>query len=84
MGYLSAKSKLRINKSGLYYAGYPNYRRNFSRDSLTYGLLASDKDALIAQIEYSARHQGKKLTLIPEKSLARFITNFQLANDAVT
>lgn len=55
-----AKEKLRIHKTGLYSAGFPGYERNFSRDSLIYGLIASDKDALIHQVDYSAHKQGKK------------------------
>ena len=56
----SAKQKLTINKTNLYSAGFPGYGRNFSRDSLIYGLLASDQEALFAQIDYSAKNQGKK------------------------
>lgn len=41
-------------------AGFPGYPRNFSRDSFTYGLLAEDFEATEAQIEFSAKHQGKK------------------------
>jgi glycogen debranching enzyme len=46
--------------AGLYRAGIPGYTSNFSRDSLTYGLLADDVDALRAQLEFSARHQGQQ------------------------
>jgi len=43
----------------LYQAADPGYTANFSRDSLTYALLADDLRALRAQIEFSARHQGR-------------------------
>ena len=60
MDYRSAKQKLELKKTGLYAAGHPTYGRNFSRDSLIYGLLASDQDALLRQIDYSAQKQGTK------------------------
>ncbi len=44
----------------LYQAADPGYTANFSRDSLTYALLAEDPRALRAQIEFSARHQGRR------------------------
>src|SRR5579863_7794123 len=44
----------------LYQAADPGYAANFSRDSLTYALLAEDLRALRAQIEFSARHQGRR------------------------
>jgi glycogen debranching enzyme len=44
----------------LYQAATPGYTANFSRDSLTYGLLADDLRALHAQVEFSARHQGRR------------------------
>jgi len=44
----------------LYQAAEPGYTANFSRDSLTYALLAEDVRALRAQIEFSARHQGRR------------------------
>jgi glycogen debranching enzyme len=44
----------------LYQAADPGYSSNFSRDSLTYALLADDLRALKAQIEFSARHQGRR------------------------
>ncbi len=44
----------------VYKAGLPGYQSNFSRDSLTYGLLANDLEALEAQIAYSAEHQGRQ------------------------
>jgi glycogen debranching enzyme len=56
----AALRKLAIDNSTLYYAGLPKYRHNFSRDSFIYGLLAGDMPALLAQIEYSAQHQGTK------------------------
>jgi glycogen debranching enzyme len=45
---------------GLYRAGIPGYTSNFSRDSLIYGFLADDIDAIRAQLEFSARHQGRR------------------------
>jgi len=44
----------------LYQAADPGYAANFSRDSLTYALLADDMRALRAQIDYSARRQGRR------------------------
>ena len=44
----------------LYQAAEPGYTANFSRDSLTYALLAEDFRALGSQIEFSARHQGRR------------------------
>ncbi len=44
----------------LYCAGAPRYAANFSRDSLTYALLAEDLDALRAQVEFSAGRQGRR------------------------
>ena len=44
----------------LYQAADPGYTANFSRDSLTYALLAEDLRALRAQLEFSARHQGRR------------------------
>lgn len=44
----------------LYQAADPGYTANFSRDSLTYALLAEDLRALRAQVEFSARHQGRR------------------------
>jgi glycogen debranching enzyme len=44
----------------LYQAADPGYTANFSRDSLTYALLADDLRALRAQVEFSARHQGRR------------------------
>lgn len=46
----------------LYYAAAPGYMRNFSRDSLLYGLISGDSASLIRQIEYSAVHQGKNIS----------------------
>ncbi len=51
---------LRVPGTDLYRAAHPGYPGNFSRDSLTYGMLAGDKHALYAQIEYSAKYQGTK------------------------
>src|SRR5690242_4963430 len=44
----------------IYQAADPGYTANFSRDSLTYALLAEDLRALRAQVEFSARHQGRR------------------------
>lgn len=44
----------------LYQAANPGYAANFSRDSLTYALLADDLPALRAQLEFSALHQGRR------------------------
>jgi hypothetical protein len=44
----------------LYQAADPGYTANFSRDSLTYALLADDVHALRAQVEFSARLQGRR------------------------
>lgn len=61
MSILPARSVLEdlaLVHGQVYKAGLPGYQSNFSRDSLTYGLLANDLDALEAQIAYSAEHQG--------------------------
>jgi hypothetical protein len=57
---LSALDLLRVKGTSLYNAAYPGYQSNFSRDSLLYGLLASDDGALLDQVAYSTEHQGKK------------------------
>ena len=44
----------------IYQAATPGYAANFSRDSLTYALLAEDFRALRAQVEFSARRQGRR------------------------
>jgi glycogen debranching enzyme len=44
----------------LYQAADPGYTANFSRDSLTYALLAEDLRTLRAQVEFSAGHQGRR------------------------
>jgi glycogen debranching enzyme len=46
-------------RDSVYQAAVPGYTANFSRDSFTYGLLADDLHALRAQLELSARHQGR-------------------------
>lgn len=55
-----ALNLLRLKGSQLYRAAYPNYSGNFSRDSIIYGMLAGDRQALRAQIEFSAKNQGGK------------------------
>jgi len=57
---LSALDLLRVKGTSLYNAAHPGYQSNFSRDSILYGLLASDDSALLDQIAYSTEHQGKK------------------------
>ena len=61
---MSAKPLIRLKPGEadprIYQAADPGYAANFSRDSLTYALLAEDLRALRAQIEYSARHQGRR------------------------
>jgi glycogen debranching enzyme len=44
----------------LYQAANPGYPSNFSRDSLTYALLADDVRALRSQVEFSSSHQGRR------------------------
>ena len=44
----------------LYQAADPGYTANFSRDSLTYALLAEDLAALRSQVAFSARRQGRR------------------------
>jgi glycogen debranching enzyme len=44
----------------LYRAADPGYPSNFSRDSLTYALLADDFRALRCQLEFSSSHQGRR------------------------
>jgi len=55
-----ALEHLATDQQQVYRAAYPGYPSNFTRDSLTYGLLADDLDALQAQIAFSAEHQGTK------------------------
>lgn len=55
----TALELLRVKNTDLYRAAYPGYQSNFTRDSLLYGLLANDYDALLDQIDYSSEHQGK-------------------------
>src|SRR5690554_308240 len=56
----NALQKLAADQPNLYYAALPGYARNFSRDSLTYGLLADDIHALEAQVAFCANMQGSK------------------------
>lgn len=53
-----ALDRLRVNGSNLYRAADPGYPGNFSRDSFTHALLTDDKDTLLAQVDFSSRHQG--------------------------
>ena len=55
-----ALDMLRVDGTALYHAAYPGYQSNFTRDSILYGLLAGDEKALLTQVAYSSRHQGKK------------------------
>lgn len=55
----NALDLLRVKGTELYRAAYPGYPGNFSRDSILYGMLAGDSEALQAQVEYSAQHQGQ-------------------------
>jgi glycogen debranching enzyme len=61
---MSAKPLIRLRPGEadprLYQAADPGYAANFSRDSFTYALLAEDLSALRAQVEFSARHQGRR------------------------
>lgn len=52
--------KTKIDDESCYFAGLPGYPRNFSRDTLLAGIIATDKDLLDSQIEMSAHYQGKK------------------------
>lgn len=42
-----------------YSAGFPQYPRNFSRDTINAGIIASDADLLLSQLEVSAYYQGR-------------------------
>ncbi|GAC1391085.1 MAG: hypothetical protein NVSMB46_02320 [Candidatus Saccharimonadales bacterium] len=53
-------SQLLLSAAPLYRAAYPHYQSNFTRDSLTYGLLAGDTESLEAQIAVCAKLQGTK------------------------
>lgn len=58
-----ALAKLRLVESPIqptYIAADPGYKQNVSRDSLTYGFLADDEEALLAQLVFSFRYQGVK------------------------
>lgn len=57
---LNALNLLRVKGTKLYMAAYPGYPGNFPRDSIIYGMLAGDRQALRAQIEFSANNQGIK------------------------
>jgi hypothetical protein len=57
---LDALNLLRVKGTKLYMAAFPDYPGNFSRDSIIYGMLSGDKQALRAQIEFSAKNQGVK------------------------
>lgn len=54
----TALEELARSHGVVYQAAQPGYPQNFTRDSLTYGILAGDALALKAQIEYSAERQG--------------------------
>lgn len=56
----TALSELATENENIYRAARPGYSGNFSRDSLTYGLLADDLEALEAQVDFSARLQGQQ------------------------
>lgn len=56
----AALAELATDSPNLYQAAFPGYSGNFSRDSLTYGLLANDLDGLEAQVDFSARLQGRQ------------------------
>jgi hypothetical protein len=58
---LEALELLRVAGAQLYQAAYPNYPGNFSRDSIIYGMLSGDRQALRAQIAFSAKNQGIKV-----------------------
>jgi glycogen debranching enzyme len=48
----------------LYYAGYPRFLRNFTRDSIISALLMEDDQMLKHQLLYSKIFQGKKINAI--------------------
>ena len=54
--------KLRFSKDNLtlYYAGLPNFPRNFARDSLISGMLASDVEMLRNELIFCSLRQGVK------------------------
>lgn len=55
----AALDLLRVDGTFLYRAGFPGYNNtNFSRDGLEYAMIAGDKEALLAQVDFSAQHQG--------------------------
>lgn len=43
-----------------YYAGFPGYPRNFSRDGIDSGIIAADHHLLNNQLKICAEHQGTK------------------------
>lgn len=55
-----ALNLLRVKGTHLYRAAFPSYPGNFSRDSIIYGMLSGDRQALCEQIEFSAKNQGTK------------------------
>ena len=54
--------KLKIERDGieLFNAGFPNFPRNFTRDSIISGLIMRDAKMLRNQLLYSSKMQGKK------------------------
>ncbi|MCL4392683.1 hypothetical protein M1145_00875 [Patescibacteria group bacterium] len=51
--------KIKFNGLNLYSAGIPNFKSNFTRDSIISAILMHDKDMLKNQLEFSALKQGK-------------------------
>lgn len=71
-----ALRSLEMNETGIFYAGLPSFTRNFSRDSIIYGLLSGDPQALLAQIDYSSKHQGKTSNALTGEELGKIHHEF--------
>ena len=56
--FSSYKQVLETGEVG-YAAGFPHYPRNFSRDTITAGIISSSAVLLASQIAISAHHQGE-------------------------
>lgn len=57
----TALKELRLPNTDVYAAGRPNYSdRNFSRDGLIFARLSGNRRAALAQVAFSALHQGKE------------------------
>lgn len=66
-----ALNLLRIQGTELYRAAFPGYPSNFSRDSFLYAMMAGDIEALRAQVQHSARHQGTTIDSLTGEEIGK-------------